>query len=243
MPTGGTITISAKHEVISEKGFLKPGRYVRLSIDDEGEGMDEATLSRAIEPFFTTKGIGKGTGLGVPMVHGFAEQSGGKFVLKSQLGQGTTAELWLVVSTEAAPQRADDREVKRDLNTSPLRVLAVDDDTLVLANTATMLQELGHEVEEAGSGADALNALREDSFDLLLTDYAMPGMNGEELAKIVREEHPELPILMVSGYADLSPGLASEAVRLAKPFSEEALAAAIAEVVNEQSSPTKDQIN
>jgi len=233
MAAGGTITISARHERLAEAGQLKVGEYVCLTVEDDGEGMSEAVLSKAIEPFFTTKGIGKGTGLGLPMVHGLAEQSGGRFALRSEPGKGTAAELWLPVASEVEvpPEKAASKA--RPNATRSLRVLAVDDDALVLANTATMLEELGHDVVEAESGAEALELLRVEKMDLLVTDYAMPGMTGEDLARRVKAEYPRLPVLMVSGYADLSPGLMCDTVRLAKPFSEESLALAIAELMGE----------
>jgi signal transduction histidine kinase/ActR/RegA family two-component response regulator len=243
MPNGGTITITAKVESLESSGPLNAGKYVRLSVADEGEGMDEATLARAIEPFFTTKGIGKGTGLGLPMVHGLAEQSNGKFSLTSEPGKGTQAELWLPVSVVVAADKRRGAKPARPAPTRALRILAVDDDTLVLANTATMLQELGHSVVEADSGHQALKILRSDNLDLVVTDYAMPGMTGEELAVAVKHEFPELPILMVSGYADLAPGIASNTLRLAKPFDEAALAAAIAKVVRADLSAGDNQVN
>lgn len=231
----GTISISAKHEIVAEGGQLSAGDYVRLAVADDGEGMDEDTLSRAIEPFFTTKGVGKGTGLGLPMVHGLAEQSGGMFTIRSKAGKGTVAELWLPMSTIDDEQRAIDPPPGPVGTSQPLNILAVDDDLLVLSNTATMLIELGHIVQEATSGEEALKILGQAQFDLLLTDYAMPGMNGEDLARIVRDQYPSLSVLMVSGYADLAPGVASDTVRLAKPFSEEALAEAIARVADGRS--------
>ncbi len=245
MPAGGKVTISAKRESVSEPGDLPPGDYVSLIVADQGEGMSEATLLRAIEPFFTTKGVGKGTGLGLAMVHGLAEQSGGKFTLSSEPGRGTSAKLWLPLSTSDAKAESDaaGSTKVRAKATRSLRILAVDDDALVLANTATMLQELGHAVVEAASGTEALALLRDGKLDLLVTDFAMPGMTGEELAKLVQVNYPGLPILMVSGYADLAPGVASDTLRLAKPFNEEALAAAIAQVIGGRLSASGNQIN
>jgi CheY-like chemotaxis protein len=124
-----------------------------------------------------------------------------------------------------------------------MRILAVDDDLLVLANTVSMLQELGHTVVEATSGREAMRLLKEEDIDLLVTDYAMPGMTGEELAEKVRADHPKLSVLMVSGYADLAPGTVSETARLAKPFNEEALAAAIAQAACGTSDRGDAQIN
>ena len=181
MPDGGQIVIAAREESISHSNGngLKPGRYIALTISDSGEGMDEATLSRAMEPFFTTKGIGKGTGLGLSMVHGFAEQSGGKFTLRSTKGEGTTAELWLPMA-EAAPQRAEQAQRQGGEmhgNRGSLVVVAVDDDPLVLLNTVGMLEDLGHEAFSASSGKQALEILRrEDRVDVVVTDQAMPHM-------------------------------------------------------------------
>ena len=166
----------------------RPGRYVVLSVVDNGEGMDEETLPRATEPFFTTKGVGKGTGLGLSMVHGLAEQSGGRLVLKSQPGEGTTAEP--VAAGNAGHGRRPPRIPAPSMAPSaaaakPLAILAVDDDALVLLNTAAMLDDQGHRVTTAYSGKEALNILRRgETFDLLITDQAMPGMTGAELIEI-----------------------------------------------------------
>jgi PAS domain S-box-containing protein len=236
MKQGGTITIAAQGKSLaSAQDGLAPGAYVRLSVIDQGEGMDEKTLAHAIEPFFTTKGVGKGTGLGLPMVQGLAHQSGGAFVLKSAPGMGTTAEIWLPVATK----QADDAQVEvintelgaKPAATDPLIVLAVDDDPLVLENTTMMLMELGHQVLQAQSGAEALAIVELHRFDLLITDYAMPGMTGEELTERVLAKQPALPVLMVSGYASLPEGIQSSVRRLAKPFKEQELYHAISEVI------------
>jgi PAS domain S-box-containing protein len=234
MPQGGSIVIAAREETVPDggpAGPLVPGRYVCLSVTDSGEGMDEATLKRAAEPFFTTKGVGKGTGLGLSMVHGLAEQSGGRLVLSSEQGKGTTAELWLplaqtavaqtvVAATEAGPQTA----------TRPLTVLAVDDDRLVLMNTVAMLEEMGHSVLEATSGPLALEILRQhSSIDLLITDEAMPQMTGLQLARIVQAERPGLPIILATGYAEVP--RESTLPKLSKPFFQEDLVRAVAAAV------------
>jgi signal transduction histidine kinase len=116
MPEGGQIILAAREAAVKtdEPGGLKAGRYICISVSDTGEGMDQATLSRAMEPFFTTKGPGKGTGLGLPMVHGLAQQSGGRFNLKSRVGEGTTAELWLPVADAAASCQAEPTPGDRD---------------------------------------------------------------------------------------------------------------------------------
>ena len=229
MPDGGSIVLAIDCPPAA------PGArsFVRLKVIDEGEGMDEETVSRAIEPFFTTKGIGKGTGLGLSMVQGMAEQCGGRFVISSEPGKGTTAEIWLQVAEEE--QQAEEQQPSapaNDVTPKPappsLRVLAVDDDAIVLLNTVTMLEDLGHAVTERYSGAEALAALEGEEFDLLLSDYAMPGMNGGELVRRAREIQPSINAAIVSGYADLPEGTALDVPRLAKPFTEDDLAQLIA---------------
>jgi PAS domain S-box-containing protein len=233
MPDGGTITISADAAAVSDSapGGLEAGDYVRLGIADTGQGMDEETLAHAGEPFFTTKGVGKGTGLGLAMVQGLAAQSGGRLTLKSVKGQGTTAELWLRASpTERSPDAPAAARV--EAATRPLRVLAVDDDVLVLFNTVAMLEDLGHQVCEATSGHEALARVKSgEPLDLVITDQAMPEMTGMQLASAIRQEHPELAILLATGYADLPlGGRQTDLPRLAKPFLQHELAQAIADV-------------
>ncbi|KQW77719.1 histidine kinase [Devosia sp. Root413D1] len=223
MPDGGTVRITALH-----KASDRPGNYVVFSVADEGEGMDADTLAKATEPFFTTKGIGKGTGLGLSMVHGLAQQSGGYLELQSEPGSGTTASIWLPV-TEAEADTAVAPPASRPMDgRQVLRVLAVDDDALVLMNTMAMLQELGHEVVEAHSGREALEALERQTVDLLITDQGMPKMTGAELAQKVQAAWPHIPILVATGYAELSDSAARDLPRLSKPFSQQDLAAAIA---------------
>ena len=186
-----------------------------------------------MEPFFTTKGVGKGTGLGLSMVHGFAEQSGGRFILDSRKGKGTTAELWLPVAAMPAPETdpADKRKAVPVNRTRPLVVLAVDDDALVLINTVGMLEDLGHVVLQAYSGAEALDILRrEGSVDLVITDQAMPKMTGTQLAKAIRKEWPELQVVLATGYAEMKPEEEIGLLKLSKPFFERDLAAALTKI-------------
>ncbi len=233
MPRGGAIMIAAREMNVVDAPDLKAGRYVCLSLTDEGCGMDEATRGRALEPFFTTKGVGKGTGLGLSMVHGMIDQSGGKLVLKSGKGEGTTVELWLPVATAGSglvPHEADAEAL--DGREGPLVILAVDDDPLVLLNTAAMLEDLGHTVLEATSGKDALEIIRrKGGIDLVITDQAMPLMTGSELAIAIRAEKPDLPIILATGYAELPPGADGGLPRLSKPFRQHQLADAIAKTV------------
>ncbi|MEO5806711.1 PAS domain S-box protein [Devosia sp.] len=227
MPGGGQIAIAAERRSAPPSGTPKPGDYVVLSVTDAGEGMDEATLSRATEPFFTTKGVGKGTGLGLSMVHGLAEQSGGAFMLTSALGKGTTAELWLPLAADqgvAAQAVANDRSAGAG---ERKRVLVVDDDFLVLLNTVTMAEELGHQVFEASSGTEALSILEQEGIDLLITDYSMPKMSGGQLAMQASERWPDLKILVATGYAEMPEEHKGRFERLGKPFSAAELEAAI----------------
>jgi PAS domain S-box-containing protein len=229
MPNGGRLTIAARRERVRDQHVrgLKPGQYVRLSVADSGIGMDEATRERAIEPFFSTKGIGKGTGLGLSMVHGLTAQLGGSLTIDSAIGQGTTIDLWLPLGTAASE---DGEETARP---SPANVgrgiaLLVDDEELVRLSTADMLMDLGFEVREASSAEEALELITGGLMpELLVTDHLMPGMSGVDLAMRAREIRPALPVLVVSGYAEAE-GIAPELPRLTKPFRNADLAASIA---------------
>lgn len=235
MPEGGTVTISAReHRLDSKDSGLEPGDYLCLALADDGDGMDEATLERATEPFFTTKGVGRGTGLGLSMVHGLAAQSGGGLVLKSEKGRGTTAELWLPLAAGAGmPAEAEQSQASEAHCPVALSVLAVDDDPLVLMTTGAMLEELGCQVYEAESAKQALEILAQNRVQLVLTDQAMPQMTGTQLAEAVRQRYPDLPVILVTGYADQPTGLAGELPRLGKPFSQDDLAQSIAVVMSQ----------
>ena len=224
MPQGGTLTIAASQVRVDGGDAIGPaaGDYVRITVTDTGTGMDAGTLARAIEPFYSTKELGKGTGLGLSMVHGLAGQLGGAFVLTSELGQGTQANLYLPIASDAA--RASD--VSSDTlppALSSLNVLLVDDEELVRAGTAEMLRDLGHVVHEAASGSQALSKLAGGlPIDLLITDYMMPSMNGAALARRATALKLTLPVLVITGYAggDLNIGLP----QLTKPFRQADLA-------------------
>jgi CheY-like chemotaxis protein len=228
MPSGGAIRIRlSETEQTAQLGELEPGRYVVLSVADEGQGMDRETLQKAIEPFFSTKELGKGTGLGLSMIHGLASQLRGDLRLASEVGKGTTAELWIPVSTSvtAHPEPIEVMPVVGAMAAGPKRILLVDDDLLIAMSSADMLMDLGHEVIEAHSGEEALEYLGDGAnFDLLITDYSMPGMTGGDLAKAVRAIAPALPILVASGYAELPPGLDLNVAKLGKPYTQEQLA-------------------
>jgi PAS domain S-box-containing protein len=232
MPRGGPITISGEVRQLDEpEGGLPAGRYVRLSVADRGHGMDAETLARAREPFFTTKGVGKGTGLGLSMVHGLAEQSGGRLVIESAVDRGTTASLWLPVA-DRPPPAAITGQATAARGMRKLSVLAVDDDALVLFNTAAMLEDLGHRVTVAYSGKEALQVMEDARFDLLVIDHAMPNMTGAELIEQVRRRDPGQAILLATGYAELPSGVAADVPRLAKPFLQRDLERAIATLMD-----------
>jgi len=231
MAEGGTLRISVGEDIIDKRhpASLKPGHYVRLSVADTGAGMDETTLARAVEPFFSTKGVGKGTGLGLSSVHGLMSQLGGGMTIQSRPGLGTNIEMWLPVSP--VPAEAVDA-VSEHAPASPGAgtALLVDDEELVRMSTADMLSDLGYEVVEAPSAEEALRLVRGGLRpELLITDHLMPGMNGTDLARIVQLEVPGLHVLLVSGYAD-SDGVAPDLARLAKPFRNDELAASLADL-------------
>ena len=233
MPDGGTLRISATVEAISKghRSRLAPGSFICLSVADTGTGMDEATIARAVEPFFSTKGIGKGTGLGLSMVHGLASQLGGALTIQSRPGMGTNVELWLPVSSEAAEQASVPQRLAADVRHRGTALL-VDDEELVRMSTADMLVDLGYAVVEAASAEEAVRVLeRGQSIDVLVTDHLMPGMTGTELARHVQATRPQLPILLVSGYAELE-GVDAERPRLTKPFRKDELAATLSTLVD-----------
>ena len=234
---GGRVRLAARNAPAAPRHGLPgagdpppPGDCLVILVSDEGVGMDAETLARATEPFFTTKGVGRGTGLGLSMVHGLCAQSGGALRLASAPGQGTTAEMWLPRAepgSEAAPPLLAPPAAPPA--TRRLSVLLVDDDPLVLASSAALLADLGHAVREAGSAAAALEALGAGPPpDVVVTDHAMPGMTGAELAGRIAAQHPGLPVILATGYADLPAGEAPEVPRLDKPFGRDALAAALA---------------
>jgi CheY-like chemotaxis protein len=234
MPQGGRLVIRADEATGRDNAALGAGNYVRLAITDTGEGMDAATLAHATEPFFTTKGAGKGTGLGLAMVRGLSEQSGGTVSIESSEGEGTTVTMWIPVSAEAAAEAvagvpaAAPEEVP---GPRKLRVLVVDDDVLVAMNTTAMLEDLGHEAVEVHSGRQALETLETvDGFDLVITDQAMPQMTGSQFVSAAREKWPQLPVILATGYADLPDDADRTLTRLSKPFMQTDLERALQQV-------------
>lgn len=232
MPEGGKVTVALDMADALPPGDLAAGHHLRLTVADDGIGMDAETLKRATEPFFSTKGLGKGTGLGLSMIHGLALQLKGALHLRSTPGQGTRAELWLPATSEAVPAPGAPPVAAAVDPARPLRILFVDDDALIAMGTTAMLEDLGHEVLAAGSGAHAVDMLKSGTeIDLLITDFSMPRMNGAELAVAARGLRPDLPILLATGYAELPEGMGLDLPRLGKPYMLEQLEAGIATVM------------
>jgi PAS domain S-box-containing protein len=227
MPEGGTLSISASVERVAQghRAQLAPGDYLRLSVSDTGLGMDEATQAKAIEPFFSTKGIGKGTGLGLSMVHGLTSQLGGALCISSRPGLGTTIDL-LLPRAEAQAEPGETQRSAAEPRGAGL-VLLVDDEPAVRTSTAEMLSELGYRVVEMAGAREALAWLRRRRADYVVTDHLMPGMSGTDLAREIAALHPGLPTLIVSGYADID-GISADLPRLTKPFRQAELAACMA---------------
>lgn len=212
MPDGGTLALTAASEVVQGRTHiagLEKGPYVRLAVSDTGTGMDAATLARASEPFFTTKPPGQGTGLGLAMARGFAHQSGGGSAIESALGQGTTVTLWFPQVDGVAIEHDPIQRVSAVPATT--RVLIVDDDAMVREVLVGQMEEQGYGVAQAGGGLEALAQLDAGaSIDLLISDFAMPGMNGLTLIEEARRRRPELPAVLLTGYADANVRLAIE---------------------------------
>ena len=194
MPSGGVLVLSAVTETVPDRPnafSLRPGRYVRFTVTDTGVGMDAATLARVTEPFFTTKPAGEGTGLGLPMVKGFAEQSGGAFHIESNPGAGTRASLWLPQVASAAARPVGVPEPERPPRA---RVLFVDDDATIRELMSTLLEDIGYATLLAQSGLEAMALLNAgESVDVLVTDLSMPGMDGLSLIRAAQAYQPDLP--------------------------------------------------
>ncbi len=247
MPNGGTIVVSAEDRKIargSDSG-LDEGDYVLLRVRDSGTGIAPDVLEKVLDPFFTTKEVGKGSGLGLSMVYGFAKQSNGAFSIESQLGEGTIADLWLPRAPDDAsrdvPESAKQSSAKK--STRKLSILLVDDHLQVRSTTAALLTDLGHRVVEAENGTDALRIMekRDCEFDLLISDYAMPHLSGTDFLRQAMKLCPDVPALIVTGYAEAEAiGDRPEGVSiLQKPFTPSALEAEIAKLCDPPSRRAK----
>ncbi len=229
MPDGGTIRITTRALVLADDADLADGAYLEICVADTGAGMPDDVRQRAFEPFFTTKDVGKGTGLGLSMVYGMARQSGGRAQIRSASGEGTTVSILLRI-VEGDAEKALARNASSAICTQSLTILLVDDDPDALETAEALIQSLGHGIWTA-PGADAALALLESMVpDLVILDYAMPGINGARLAGMMRDRGMAAPIIFATGFADLqaiqeATGLAAV---LAKPYSRDDLAGVIA---------------
>ena len=230
MPEGGRLTIATRPRMVDGDLELPAGDYLELSVADTGSGMTPEVIARAFDPFFTTKGVGKGTGLGLSQVYGIARQAGGSVRIESRLGVGTRIILVLRrVEGEVAPQ-ATLATATPTAASGDLKVLVIDDDPDVRQFLCASLDGLGYRVIESADGAQGLVLLDAERPDLLLVDFAMPGMNGAEVAAAARARRPDLPIIVASGYADtdaLDAAIIGPARMLHKPFSLAELAQAV----------------
>ncbi len=230
MPRGGEIVVATRNAQAGEVPAELTGEHVAIAVTDTGTGMSSEVLARVFEPFFTTKELGQGTGLGLPMVHAMAGAAGGTITIDTRIGEGTTVTVWLPrVSGEAG---GDGEDAAPGGLARSIRVLLVEDDADVRAVAAAYLAELGHECAEAENGDAALALMEADgAFDLVITDYAMPGLSGFDLCAEVAARRPGLPVLLVTGFADVAtppPGVTV----LTKPFTRDALAIAMARAVS-----------
>lgn len=247
MPDGGdlSVIVRAAGPRPDEPERVFETHHACLSVADTGVGMPSALVEKVFDPFFTTKPIGQGTGLGLSMVHGFANQSGGAVRVETELGRGTAISLHLPIADAAlTPVQA---LVAADLaDGTGRRVLFVEDDPTVRLLVAEVLSELGFDAIEAAGPEFAIEVLRSTvTLDLMITDVGLPGMNGRQLADLAREHRPDLPILFVTGYAENAANraefLASNMAMITKPFSLETLSRRIREVLEPEAAPTANR--
>ena len=234
MPNGGSLTITARPVVLAGDAQLQPGDYIEIDVRDTGTGMPPEVLSRAFDPFFTTKGVGKGTGLGLSQVYGMARHAGGTARIESRPGEGTTVSLLLRRASTPVDRGSDDDGLSGPEAEERAAVLVVDDDPDVRSLLADMLAALGYAASFAADGPSALAALDRAIPDVVLMDFAMPGMNGAEVARAALERHPGLRIVFASGHADtdqIDAALGPSAIQLRKPFRMGDLAALLTRVL------------
>lgn len=238
MPGGGDIVIEAQAAYFGKKQprglSLPPGEYVAVSVKDTGKGMSEEVLARAIDPFFTTKEVGKGSGMGLSMVSGFAQQSGGNIAIDSKPGHGTTVTIYIPASAKPAELAVKPR-ARINAAEGRERVVVVDDEKDLLFFIQSALEDMGYQVRSAENADAALELLKEGEADLLITDILMPGMNGYDLARQAHGRHPAMKVLFISGYTqkeslpDFLPENSSSF--LAKPFTVPDLAQAVSDLL------------
>lgn len=234
MPDGGNLQIAVSLRDATD-GVLKSDAYVVIAVKDSGSGIPQEILGKVFDPFFTTKPVDKGTGLGLSQVYGIANQSGGLARIDSTVGKGTTVEIWLPVASEETHHEPHSQSQEPQL---PLKesgnILVIEDDNEVRQFIVESLEILGYAVQHAENGWFGLEKLQHDTFDLIIVDFLMPGMNGAEVIAAVRERYPHLPIIMATGYADMQAVekvIGLDAV-LRKPFQISDLAASVKRALN-----------
>jgi CheY-like chemotaxis protein/two-component sensor histidine kinase len=231
MPEGGTVTISTRRAEIHDDPDLKPGTYAVVTVADEGTGIPPEILERVCEPFFTTKAVGQGTGLGLAMVFGLAQQAGGRLRITSEVGRGTRIELALPRADGAAEGTESEVIALVPTATSPARILVVDDDPEVRHVTASFLNDFGYSETEAPDGRSALALMEQGhSFDLVVADLAMPGMTGVELATAIRQRFSGVPVLLLTGHAE-AVQIPDDLPVMTKPFASAELAARVSQLL------------
>ncbi|MGU3560392.1 response regulator [Methylobacterium radiotolerans] len=235
MPDGGAITVATRRLAISGDPEIADGPYLGISVTDEGTGIPEEILRRVCEPFFTTKAVGQGTGLGLAMVFGLAQQSKGRLVIDSVVGRGTRVELALPFADQA-PAQAAEASGAVPVAGRRARVLIVDDDPQVRHVTASFLTAFGHSTTEAGDGEAALRLLQDGRYDIVVADLAMPGMSGIDLAAEIRDRDPGLPVLILTGHAEAMQ-IPDDLPVLTKPFRSADLAARVATLLDGGAEP------
>ena len=237
MLSGGRVVIAARSDLAADLSLpvAAARAYVSISVTDTGLGMDETTLKRATEPFFTTKDVGKGTGLGLSMVDGLIAQSGGFMKIASQPGQGTTVSLFFPAHDLHAAPRPIPPVPTVSITNGIYRILLVDDDALVSESVTAMLEDLGHTVVGAASAAEALSLLSSGvEVDCVISDHAMPGTTGLELAGQLRRRWPQLPVILATGYADAMDHSATSIPFLPKPYRQQTLSNLLAQVLGSE---------
>lgn len=242
MPDGGQLSITARRQRLTSHDEVEDGDYVAITVADTGTGMTSEVLARVFEPFFTTKPVGRGSGLGLSMVFGMARQSGGTVSIESQVGRGTAVTIILRPAekgeaAERPPRRAPTGDIESLIG---LKVLVVDDEPIVRELVADMLADLGCKVETAENGERALSMIDRDTPTAMLLDFAMPGMNGAEVAQAALARHPEIRIVFATGFAQsdaIDAVLGDRAIVLRKPFSPSSLVQALRSALTAGSAP------
>ena len=232
MPDGGTVTIAARNSTLDKGESVPAGEYVTIAVQDTGVGIPADVIARVFDPFFTTKPVGKGTGLGLSQVHGFAHQAGGTVKVASTLGHGTTLTIYLPRSTK------DSVSVGIEETAEPRpragKVLLVEDNPDVASASTGLLEQLGYSVRWVPNAEAALKELETNGVDLVFSDIVMPGrLDGLGLARIIKQKHPDLPILLATGYSDAAQNVRADFAILRKPYQVHELGRAIADLTRD----------